>query len=151
MAYLVALHALAAVIWIGGLFFMVCILRPAAAAMPLAERLPLLSNAMGRFFLCVWIAIIVLLVTGNTVVFMTGGMAAAPVYVHVMQGLGWLMFALFAHMFFAPWRRMRVALAAGTLADAGRAMNQLRVLAGVNLALGLIVVVVGSGGRYGLI
>ena len=78
MAYLVALHALAAVIWIGGLFFMVCILRPAAAAMPLAERLPLLSNAMGRFFLCVWIAIIVLLVTGNTVVFMTGGMAAAP-------------------------------------------------------------------------
>ena len=68
MSVLIALHALAAVIWVGGLFFLVGILRPAASSVPLAERLPLLSTAMGRFFLWVWIAIIVLLVTGNTVI-----------------------------------------------------------------------------------
>lgn len=151
MAYLIALHTLAAVIWVGGLFFMVGILRPAASAVPLAERLPLLSSAMGRFFLWVWIAMIVLLVTGNTMIFLLGGMGAVPIYIHLMQGLGWVMFLLFGHMFFAPWRRVRVALSAGALADASRAMNQLRFFATVNLVIGLVVVVIASGGRYGLI
>lgn len=151
MAYLIALHALAATIWVGGLFFLVGILRPAASGVPLADRLPLLSTVMGRFFLWVWIAIIVLLITGNTMIFLLGGMGAVPVYIHLMQALGWVMFLLFGHMFFSPWRRVRVALAAGALADASRAMNQLRILASVNLAIGLLVVVIASGGRYGLI
>jgi uncharacterized membrane protein len=151
MAYLIALHALAATIWVGGLFFLVGILRPAASGVPLADRLSLLSTVMGRFFLWVWIAIIVLLITGNTMIFLLGGMGAVPVYIHLMQALGWVMFLLFGHMFFSPWRRVRVALAAGALADASRAMNQLRMLATVNLALGLLVVVIASGGRYGLI
>lgn len=151
MAYLIALHALAATIWVGGLFFLVGILRPAASTVPLADRLPLLSVAMGRFFLWVWIAMILLLITGNTMIFMLGGMGAVPVYIHLMQALGWVMFLLFGHMFFSPWRRVRVALAAGALADASRAMNQLRILASVNLAVGLLVVVIASGGRYGLI
>lgn len=148
MSVLIALHALAAVIWVGGLFFLVGILRPAASSVPLAERLPLLSTAMGRFFLWVWIAIIVLLVTGNTMIFMLGGMAGVPLYIHLMQGLGWVMFLLFGHMFFSPWRRVRVALSAGALADASRAMNQLRFFAAINLAIGLVVVVIATGGRY---
>jgi len=151
MAILIALHTLAAVIWVGGLFFLVGILRPAASSVPLGERLPLLSIAMGRFFLWVWIAIITLLVTGNTMILALGGMAAVPLYVHVMQGLGWVMFLLFGHMFFSPWRRVRSALAAGALADAGQAMNKLRFFASVNLALGLVVIVVGVSGPYGLL
>lgn len=142
---------MAAVIWVGGLFFLIGVLRPAASSVPLAERLPLLSSAMGRFFLWVWLAVITLLVTGYAMIGMIGGMAAAPLYVHLMQGLGWVMFLLFGHMFFAPWRRVRAALAAGALADAGKAMNKLRFFAGVNLALGLIVVAVATGGRYGLV
>jgi uncharacterized membrane protein len=133
---------------VGGLFFLVGILRPAASSVPLAERLPLLSTAMGRFFLWVWIAIIVLLVTGNTMIFMLGGMAGVPLYIHLMQALGWVMFLLFGHMFFSPWRRVRVALSAGALADALRAMNQLRFFAAINLAIGLLVVVIATGGRY---
>ncbi|ERJ19239.1 Putative membrane protein [Salinisphaera shabanensis E1L3A] len=148
MSVLIALHALAAVIWVGGLFFLVGILRPAASSVPLAERLPLLFTAMGRFFLWVWIAIIVLLVTGNTMIFMLGGMAGVPLYIHLMQALGWVMFLLFGHMFFSPWRRVRVALSAGALADALRAMNQLRFFAAINLAIGLLVVVIATGGRY---
>lgn len=122
MGYLIALHALAAVIWVGGLFFWVAMLRPAVSAVPLADRLSLLSGALGRFFLWVWIAIIVLLFTGNTLIFLLGGMGAVPIHIHVMQGLGWVMFLLFGHMFFSPWRRVRVALNAGALADANRAM-----------------------------
>lgn len=151
MALLIALHALAAVIWVGGLFFLVGILRPAAASVPLGERLPLLSIAIGRFFLWVWIAIFTLLITGYAMTFMLGRMGGVPAYIYVMQAVGWAMILLQGHIFFAPWRRVRAALNAGALADAGRAMTQLRLFASINLVLGLIVVAVAAGGRYGLL
>lgn len=151
MAYLIALHAVAATIWVGGLFFLVGILRPAASSVPLAERLPLLSVAMGRFFLWIWIAIIVILITGYAMIGLLGGMASVPLYINVMQGLAWLMFLIYGHMFFSPWRRVRAALKAGALGDAGRAMNQLRLFASLSLLLGLIVIVVATGGSYGLL
>lgn len=151
MAYLIALHVLAAVVWVGGLFFMLLVLRPAAGSMPLGERLPLFSEALGRFFLWVWISIITLLATGYAMIALLGGMAAVPGYVHIMQGLGWIMFLMFGHIFFGPWRRLRAALTAGALADAGKSMNQIRILATVALVLGLVVVFVAAGGRYGLI
>lgn len=151
MAYLIALHTLAATIWVGGLFFLVGIMRPAASSVPLAERLPLLSAAMGRFFLWVWIAIIVMLITGYAMIGLLGGMGAVPLYINVMQGLAWVMFLIYGHMFFSPWKRVRAALHAGALGDAGRAMNQLRLFAGISLVLGLLVVAVASGGSYGLL
>lgn len=151
MAYLIALHSLAATIWVGGLFFLVGILRPAASSVPLGERLPLLSIALGRFFLWIWIAIIVLIVTGYAMISLLGGMAAVPLYINVMQGLAWVMFLIYGHMFFSPWRRVRAGLNAGAIGDAGRAMNQLRLFATLSLVLGLIVVAVASGGRYGLL
>lgn len=151
MAYLIALHAVAATIWVGGLFFLVGILRPAGSSLPLTERLALLSVAMGRFFLWVWIAIIVILITGYAMIGLLGGMAAVPLYINVMQGLAWVMILLYGHMFFAPWRRVRAALNAGALGDAGRAMNQLRLFASISLVLGLLVIVVATGGSYGLL
>jgi len=151
MAYLIALHALAATIWVGGLFFMVGILRPAASSVPLAERLPLLSVAMGRFFLWIWIAIIVMLITGYAMVGLLGGMARVPLYINVMQTLAWVMFLLYGHMFFSPWKRVRAALNAGALGDAGRAMNQIRIFATISLVLGLAIIAIASGGSYGLL
>lgn len=151
MAYLIALHALAAVVWVGGMFFFVAVLRPASSSVPLAERLPLFSDVMGRFFLWGWIAIITLLATGHAMIGMTTGMGGAPMHVHLMLGLGWVMFLLFGHLFFAPWRRIRNALAAGALADAGRSMSQLWLLITINLLIGLFVVVIATGGRYGLL
>ena len=151
MGYLIALHALAAVVWVGGLFFMLLVLRPAAGHVPLGERLSLFSEALGRFFLWVWVSIITLLATGYAMIFMLGGMGAVPGYVHLMQGLGWVMFLLFGHIFFGPWRRLRAALAAGALADAGKAMNQIRIVATIALMLGLVIVLTATGGRYGLL
>ena len=39
MALLVALHVLAAVVWVGGMFFAYMVLRPAAGPLETAERL----------------------------------------------------------------------------------------------------------------
>lgn len=148
-ALMITLHMLAAVIWVGGLFFAFIALRPAAGKLSLAERLPLWSGALGRFFLWVWLAIAVLLITGYGMLFAYyDGFSGAPVFVNIMQGLAWIMFLMFGHIFFAPWRRLRAALAAGTLDEAARYLNQLRLLVGLSLVLGLIVVIVAACGPY---
>jgi uncharacterized membrane protein len=58
------------------------------------------------------------------------------------------MMLLTAHLQFAPLRRLRRAVAESHWADAGKALNQIRVLLGVNLVLGLAVTAIGVGGRY---
>lgn len=150
MAYLILFHALAAVIWVGGLFFLVGVLRPAATSVSLATRMALLGRAIGRFFVWSWLAIATLVVTGYAMVYALGGMGALASHVHLMQALGWLMFALFAHAYFAPWQRMRRALAVGALGQASRCLTQLRVFLWIDLALGLSTVTIATGGRYGL-
>ena len=40
------------------------------------------------------------------------------------------------------------ALDQGALPEAGKALNQIRIIVAINLALGIIVVIVGGTGRY---
>lgn len=150
MTILLALHALAAVIWVGGMAFAYSFLRPAAGeALEGPQRQALWRAVFRRFFTVVWIAVGVLLLTGYWMVFgMLGGFGGVGVHVHVMHGLGILMMLLFAHVFFAPWRRFRLALDNGDHGDAARRLNQIRILVGINLILGFIVVIVGASGRY---
>jgi uncharacterized membrane protein len=143
------LHSLAAVIWVGGMFFAYMALRPAALALEPPLRLPLFRRAFDRFFPWVWAAILVLLVTGYGMIFLHfGGFAQVGVHVHVMQGIGLVMMALFLHLFFAPWRRLKQAVDAGNWPAGGRNLGQIRQVVGINLVLGLITVAVGSSGRY---
>jgi uncharacterized membrane protein len=76
-----------------------------------------------------------------------GGFAGAGVHVHIMQAIGLLMIALFLHLYFAPWPRMRRALAAGDYKMATRQLTQIRWIIATNLALGLITTAVGASGR----
>jgi len=151
MGLLIALHVLAAVIWVGGMFFAYVVLRPSVSSISLAERLPLWSRVFGRFFLFVWISIITLIVTGYWMIFgIYGGFSNLPPHIHVMHALGWLMFLMFGHLFFAPWKRLRSSLEAGTLDEASRYLNKIRIFVAANLLLGLFVVAIAAGGRYGL-
>jgi uncharacterized membrane protein len=58
------------------------------------------------------------------------------------------MMLIFLHLYFAPWKRFRAAIAAGDTAAAAAQLNQIRILVTINLALGLITVAIGSSGRY---
>jgi uncharacterized membrane protein len=58
------------------------------------------------------------------------------------------MIAIFLHVYFAPYRRLRRLTAAGDMAGAGRALAQIRRLVGVNLILGIVTIVVATGGAY---
>jgi uncharacterized membrane protein len=104
---------------------------------------------LARFFPWVWASVIGLLATGYGMLFLgLGGFAGAGVHVHLMQGIGLLMTALFLHLYFAPWRRLQRALDRGDPAMAARQLGQIRTIVLINLVLGLITAAVGASGRY---
>jgi uncharacterized membrane protein len=144
-----AFHVVAAVIWVGGMFFAYTMLRPSAGPLEPALRLPLWHRVFARFFPWVWASIAVLLTSGYFMVFFGfGGFRGIGLHVHVMQTTGIIMMLLFLHLFFAPWRRFRQAIAAGDLPAAGKSLEQIRRLVATNLALGLFTIIVGASGRY---
>ena len=145
----VAFHVVAAVIWVGGMFFALVILRPSTGPLDPPTRLALWQRVFARFFPWVWGAVAVLLVSGFAmVIWGFGGFAKIGTYVHLMMGLGILMMLIYAHLYFAPWRRFRRAVAAGEWPVAAKYIDQIRLLVTINLVLGLITVVVGAAGRY---
>lgn len=150
MSVAITLHLLAVVVWVGGMFFAYMALRPVAASLlepPL--RLPLWSQTFARFFPWVWVSIIVLLATGYWMVFRVfGGFENLALYIHIMQGVGILMVLIFLHVFFSPYRRLKRAITAGDFTAGGRALGEIRTLIGINLLLGLALVIVASSGRY---
>lgn len=147
---LLSLHLLSAVVWVGGMFFAYIILRPTAAAqLEPPARLTLWTEIFSRFFPFVWIAVALLPVTGYMMVFsFYQGFEHAPKYIHIMNGLGILMFLLYLHVFFAPYKRLKLAVAEENWPEGGKKLNQIRILIGVNLAIGLVVIAVAGAGRY---
>lgn len=133
-------HIAAAIAWLGGISFMLLALRPAAAELLAPpQRLPLIAQVLRRFFRLVWPAIAVLLVTG-LVMLLGVGMKNAPKGWHAMFGLGLLMFALFGHLYFGPFRRLKQAVDAGNWPEGGKRVGQIASLATVNLALGAVAI-----------
>ena len=150
MSISIALHLLAALIWVGGMFFAHQALRPAAAqVLQPPERLQLWVQVFKRFFVWVWLSIIVLLATGYWMLFSVfGGFANAGMHIHIMHGAGIVMILIYLHVFFAPYRRLRHAVIVQDYPDGAARLAQIRKLVGWNLLIGLAVVVVASGGRY---
>jgi len=149
MALLVALHVLAAVVWVGGMAFAYLVLRPSAGPLESETRLQLWHRVFRRFFPWVWTSIIVLLASGYGMIFFyLGGFAGAAPYIHVMQVIGIVMMLLFMHLFFAPWRRFSRAVEARLFPEAGKYLEQIRRVVATNLVLGLITIIVGASGRF---
>jgi len=143
------LHVLSAVIWVGGMFFALLVLRPASGPLDPAARLALWERVFGWFFPWVFAAIVLLLASGYAMVFgVFGGFRGAGLHVHIMQATGIVMMLAFLHLYFAPWRRFRAALAREDRAGAARQLDQIRWIVTLNLVLGLVTVAVGSSGRY---
>lgn len=130
------LHLSAGIFWLGGMTLLLWAVRPAAiAVLPPAQRLPLLHRVLSRFFVGVWVAIAVLLASGFWM-FATADMKLAPRGWHAMAGLGVLMSVIFAHLYFAPFRRLGRAVAAEDWAASAQALGQIHPLVLTNFALG---------------
>jgi uncharacterized membrane protein len=149
MPLAITLHLLAVIIWVGGMFFAYMALRPAAARLEPPVRLALWARVFERFFPWVWLAVAVLLLSGFWMIFgVLGGMAHVGVPVHVMMGLGIVMMLIFFHIYSAPFRRLKQAVAQADWAAGAGKLNQIRILIGINLVLSLVIVCVACAGRY---
>lgn len=150
MAFAIALHLLATVVWVGGMFFAYVALRPVAGSLlEPPTRLTLWTRVFARFFPWVWTAVLMLLGTGLWMIFAVfGGMANVGVHVHLMLLLGIVMMLIFGHLYFGPFRRLKQAVTDSAWADGAARLNGIRRLVAVNLGLGLLIVVIASAGRY---
>lgn len=144
------LHVIAVVIWVGGMFFAYMALRPVAASqLEPPVRLKLWVGVFGKFFPWVWASIIIILATGFYIIFaVKGGFAHVLPNVHTMLALGIVMMLIFLHVFFAPYRRLKQAVAAEDWPTGGKKLSQIRILVGINTVLGLITVAVAAGGPH---
>lgn len=138
------LHLVAAIVWMGGMTFMLVALRPAALEVlepPVRARLMVV--VWRRFFNLVLGAVAVLLLTGGHLytsairaVKAANGAGSLPLGWHLMAALGVAMVLIFGHIYFAGFRQFRRALAAGDGALAAQAAAQINRLVILNFVFG---------------
>jgi len=139
-ATLKAIHLLAMFVWLGGMFFALVCLRPALGVLePPPLRLRLMCAALQRFFVAVSWAAGLMLASGALM--MLGGVRATPA-VMAMAALGIVMIGVFVFVKLVPFKRLQAALAAGDGPGAGAALNAIRQLVALNLAIGAAIVLI---------
>jgi uncharacterized membrane protein len=144
-----AVHVLAAVIWVGGMFFAHMVLRPALQATEPPIRFPVWQGVFARFFLWVWLSIVAIVASGLTMVSLEfGGFSTLSPYVSVMMTTGGIMVLIFLGLYFIPWRRFRTAVANADWPAAGAQIKLMRRLVSINLVLGLLTLIVAAIGRF---
>jgi uncharacterized membrane protein len=131
-----AVHVLCAVVWVGGMFFAYVVLRPSLSVLEPAQRLALHGQVFRRFFLVIWHAMPLIVLSGLAMIFTVfGGMAAVRWNVNIMMLLGLVMAAIFLWIFFGPYRTFRAAPGPASL-------DAIRKLIAINLVLGLLTSVI---------
>ena len=148
-AVLKLIHMLSLLVWVGGMLFVHCFLRPALRALPVEHGLVLMHQVLRRFFMAVVPAAALVLLSG---VWMTGraaGMAARAGLRFemswswtLMMVLGMVMVLVFAGVRLGPYRRLAGAVIRQDWAAATPALVQIRHWLAFNLVLGLIIIVI---------
>ena len=143
---LLGVHAVAGAVWVGGMFFVLLILRPAmraeASRLDAAALMALHRGVLRRFLPVVWVAMPVMLISGARMIGTGyGKFAWAPWPVQAMAFIGVAMAVVFLAIWFGPYRRLR---AAGDAAGAAAAIRAIGWLMALNLALGLLAMMFGG-------
>ena len=145
----ISLHVASAVVWVGGMFLIYICLRPALGTLEPPQRLRLMRATLAKFLPFVWGAIVLILITGYWMLFVTfGGFGGVDMHIHWMQMLGWAMIGLFMWLFHGPWLAFKRAVDAQDWPNAAASLDQIRQIIAVNMPLGFVVVIIGVGGRY---
>ena len=138
------LHLISAIVWMGGMTFMLFALRPAVTAlMEPQPRASLMGEVWRRFFAIVAVAAVVLFASGThlyTSAFKAakaaGGTGSVPLGWNLMLIFGMLMILLFGHIYFAGFRKFKRAVAAAEWPAAAKSAGQIQRLVVINFALG---------------
>lgn len=148
-AVLKSIHLLGVVVWVGGMFFALACLRPAAAALEPGVRVGLMRDALGRFLDIVMVAAGLMLLSGVWMIATASRVSGnagigfnMPIDWLVMVALGVVMIAIFGYIRFAVFRQLERAAAAREWPAAGAVLGRIRLLVVVNLVLAVIIIVV---------
>lgn len=146
MSIALAVHVLTIVVWVGGMFFAYMVLRPAAVEiLEPPARLRLWAASFKRFFPWVWLCILLVLASG---LWMMLQFPKAPLFVHIMLGLGIIMMMIFMHVFFAPYKRLKNAVVAEDWPAGGKALGTIRTLVGINTIIGILTIIIATAGKF---
>ena len=146
---IIGLHLLGAIVWVGGMFFSVVILRPAVSGFAAPERLALWRAVLPGLFRWAALAALLLLTTGMVALDLYhGGLMGGGLHVVLMMLFGLVMVALYLYVLLLPWRGFKKALAASDLANAANRLDHIRRVVTVNLGLGLVTAFIGAAGTF---
>lgn len=142
------LHIASVAVWVGGMFFAYLCLRPVAGELfepPM--RLRLWQRVFARFFVWVWLAVILIPISGFGM-FDRTSFAAAPHNWHLMLLSGLVMIAIYIYVFAGPYGALERAVAAENWKAGGAALNRIRQAVGINLILGFVTIGFATLGRW---
>ncbi len=141
------LHLVAAIVWMGGMTFMIFALKSSVASLEPSVRAPLMAQVWQRFFAVVLGAIVVLFATGShlyTAGFratrLATGTAGVPIGWNVMLVLGIAMILIFGHIYFASFKRFKRAVAQAQWPAAGAAAALIQKMVLLNFVLGWLAI-----------
>lgn len=154
-AALKTLHLLSIIVWVGGMAYTLFFLRPAVMVLESPLRVRLMHDVLRRFFAAVLVSIAIVLVSGiGMMLIFLRSQADTPAGVDVsmpwnwmvMATLGVLMAAIFGHIRYVLFKRLRLAVLDQKWVTGGAALASIRSWVRINLVIGLvIVIVVGMG------
>lgn len=142
------LHLVVAIVWMGGMAFMILALRPAAIGLlQPPERLMLMGAVWKRFFPIVIVSIVALFGTGTNLyttafraIKAATGQGSVPLGWNIMLVLGLLMIALFGHIYFVGYARFKRAMAVQDWPVAGKAAAQIHLFMLANFVFGWLAI-----------
>ncbi|KGD94156.1 membrane protein [Achromobacter sp. RTa] len=142
-------HLMAVILWVGGMLFAHCFLRPAAARLEPPVRLRLMASVLGPFLNAVLAAIVLILLSGAAMIgqeasqaAQTGGAFFMPRSWTLMAAGGIVMMAIYAYIRFVLYPRLNAAVVNSDWPAGGQAMGGVRRWVGVNLLLGIAIVAI---------
>lgn len=148
LSFMKLIHLLAIVVWVGGMFFAYVVLRPSAAEiLQPPERLRLWDKVFSQFFDWVWLAVLLVLVSGFYMIYLLGGFSNLALYINLMLGMGLAMTMIYVYVFFKCYMPFNRRVAKQEWPAAGAMLATIRKLVALNLTIGLLTVAVAIIGR----
>ena len=147
--FVLALHIVGIVVWLGGLFFVTFIAAPSVGRLDAAAARAFWRHLLSRFLVFGGASLVLVIATGVAMVFLVfGGYAHIPGLHRVNMMIGIPAIALFGYVAVVPWRRLRRACDAGDEVSADRSIRLARALVAAALMLGLTAAATSALARY---
>lgn len=148
-ALLKLVHWGSILIWMGGMFFALFCLRPAAAMLEPPLRVPFMAKVLGRFFDIVLWAALAAVASGGVMMArvaqttrQTGAAFNVPADWLLMAALGVLMLVVYGYIRLALYKRLQRAVSASDWPAGGAALNEIRFWVLANLSFGTVILAV---------